>query len=72
MTRIKKGSKYQIKDMPMFLAMRDIFIGGDFVYWLNKQNLSMGAHKEYEEALRYFEKKTGLKVPGWEEDDVSN
>jgi hypothetical protein len=52
-----------IKNMPMFLAMRDIFYGGEFSYWLNKQpDIPWAAMKEYIEAMEYFEKETGFSV----------
>lgn len=51
-----------IKNMEMFLAMRDIFYGGEFAYWLEQQSIPMGACKEYQEALEYFEKQTGFYI----------
>lgn len=69
MSRTKKQDKGKIKNAKMFSAMRDIFYGGEFAWWLEKQSLNMASCKEYEEALRYFEKETGFKVPGWGLDD---
>lgn len=39
-----------------FSAMAYIFNGGEFVYWLNEQEITLGAWKEYEEARDYFNK----------------
>ena len=52
----------EIKNKEMFLAMRDIFYGGEFSHWLNKQKMPFAAAKEYEEAMRYFEKQTEFDV----------
>ena len=38
----------------MFLAMRDIFYGGEFSEWLNEQEMPAAALKEFEEAEQFF------------------
>ena len=47
-----------IKNKEMFLAMRDLFYGGEFSYWLSNQKIPYSAWKEYEDAMRFFEEET--------------
>lgn len=50
-----------ITNMKMFLAMRDIFYGGEFSHWLTRQgNIPWAAMKEYHEAYEYFKEQTGF------------
>lgn len=49
--------------MKMFLAMRDVFYGGEFSHWLNQQELPVAALKEYEEAYEFFCEETGFVEP---------
>lgn len=51
----------------MFLAMRDIFYGGEFRHWLRKQDMPWAAAKEYEEAREFFELQTGFDCSGEDE-----
>lgn len=47
----------------MFLAMRDIFYGGEFSHWLEDKEMPMGAMKEYKGAYEYFCSVTGFESP---------
>ncbi len=58
-----------IKNMKMFLAMRDLFYGGEFAHWISQQEVPLGAWKEYGEAWEYFSEETGF-VPPEEENDT--
>lgn len=44
----------------MFMAMRDLFYGGDFAQWLNEQAVPISVVNEYEKARTYFESMTGF------------
>ena len=49
-----------IKNKELFMAMRNIFYGGEFSTWLNKQTMPMAALKEFEEAEDYFIRETNF------------
>lgn len=46
--------------MPMFLAMRNIFYGGEFSHWLKGKEMPLAAFKEFEEAEAFFREETGF------------
>ena len=48
--------------------MRDIFYGGEFAHWLEKQeNVPYAALKEWNEASNFFSEETGFNVnEAWE------
>ncbi|CAN5950745.1 unnamed protein product [Sphagnum jensenii] len=50
----------EMKNKSMFLAMRDIFYGGEFASWLKEKEMPLAAMKEYEEAMKFFEQETGF------------
>lgn len=59
--KIKQYMSEEIKNIEMFLAMRDIFYGGEFSNWLENQKfIPMAAMKEYEEAYDFFKKQTNF------------
>jgi hypothetical protein len=47
----------------MFLAMRNIFYGGEFSAWLEGKPMPWAAMKEWQEAEDYFCKQTGFIIP---------
>ncbi len=52
---IEKESFFLKEDKKaVFLAMRDIFYGGEFSEWLKKQDLCNQALEEYNKAKEYF------------------
>jgi cupin superfamily acireductone dioxygenase involved in methionine salvage len=52
-----------IKNKEMFSAMRDIFFGGEFAHWLDKQeNIPYAALREFQEAEEYFCAQTGFDI----------
>ncbi len=56
-----------MKNEEMFLAMRNIFYGGEFSHWLEDQLMPLAALKEFIEAKDYFYKATGFTPPNQEE-----
>ncbi len=49
-----------IKNMSMFLAMRNLFFGGEFSAWIVDKSMPVAAMKEFEEAEEFFCNETGF------------
>ncbi|MEO7173586.1 hypothetical protein, partial [Flavobacterium sp.] len=56
-------SHYKSEKRAMFLAMRNIFYGGEFSEWLIGKSMPVAAMKEYEEAEQFFYEETGFTPP---------
>ena len=59
-------NKMNAEQMKMFLAMKNLFWGGEFSYWLSQQPIPFAAAREYDEAFEFFQKTTGFKPPSEE------